>query len=249
MEKNIVNISFDDVVNKTMYELVDIDSVEITHHNNMVDLTIEDDETFVLANGILSHNSARGFMLNVRESNKLGMFSLQGKIDNVSKISSAKELMDIKVLRELMISTGLKVNQPPKEMNYGKLILATDADVDGSAISMLLINFFSLWGEEIFDKIYRVLPPLYSSHKKGSVTKYYYSQEEFSQNESNLRGHEIIFYKGLGSLDESAFGDMINNPRLIKIQWDSEATKYLSMLFDKNNENKRKDWLLTGTFE
>lgn len=192
--------------------------------------------------------SARGFMLNVRESNKLGMFSLQGKIDNVSKLSSAKELMDVKVLRELMISLGLKVNQSPKEMNYGKIILATDADVDGSAISMLLINFFSLWGYEIFDKIYRVLPPLYSSNKKGA-TKYYYSQEEFDANKNNLKGHEIVYYKGLGSLDENAFGDMINNPRLIKIQWDDESQKYLNMLFDKKNENKRKDWLLTGNFE
>lgn len=196
---------------------------------------------------ITEGQSSVGFFLSARGSNKLGLYSLQGKIDNVSKLTP-NEIVNVKVLKELISVVGLQLNKPPTNTNYGQIIFATDADVDGSSIAMLLINFFSLWGEEIFDRIYRVLPPLYSASKKGQPTKYYYSQEDFEKAQNSLKGYNCLYIKGLGQMSENAYADMINNPILVKIMWDGSAKKYLEMLFGKD-EQKRKDWLLTGDFK
>ena len=125
------------------------------------------------------------------------------------------------------------------EMNYGKIAVFSDSDVDGAHVLGLLLNFFSMWPELFHGgRIYRLTAPLYYC-VKGSDTKVFYTNEEYVA--ANLKGYEISYFKGLGSMPVEVYDQCINNPRLVKISLDDAAK--LEMAFGDSAE-ARKDWLL-----
>ena len=111
---------------ENFFQIVDI--VEISTKKrviNCIDLTIDEDESFVLSNGIVSHNSAMGSILQKRNPTKEGVYALKGKIKNARSLS---DLADNKEILELMQILNLDPHAPNSNCPYQKIVIATDAD-------------------------------------------------------------------------------------------------------------------------
>ena len=104
MEHSMNQIS---IIDSTLFELIDIDQLEeVNHLSNMYDITVEGDESFVLADGIISHNSASGMGLSVRDPKYHGFYSLRGKVLNTHGMSDY-DILKNKELSELIAIIGL----------------------------------------------------------------------------------------------------------------------------------------------
>lgn len=115
---------------------------------------------------------------------------------------------------------------------------------DGDSITGLLLNFFSKW-KELFEmkKIYRCITPLLVI-KKGKVKKYFYTQKEWEdfQSKNSLAGWDKPEYKkGLGSLEDEEYKEMIQNPRKVLIEWDEESETFLECWFGNDTEPRKKE--------
>jgi intein/homing endonuclease len=111
-------------------QLIDIDDIiETNEYVNMVDITVDIDNSFILSNGIISHNSAAGAFRKYRNAETQAAFSLRGKFINVSEITNQKLVQNTEAVN-LMAAIGLKLGQPIelKHLRYGKVFLYTDAD-------------------------------------------------------------------------------------------------------------------------
>lgn len=117
---------------------------------------------------------------------------------------------------------------------------------DGDSITALLVNFFSKW-EGLYDLgiVYRVITPLLVL-KKGNIKKYFYSLEDFNkwQQTNNIKNWtDVLYKKGLGSLEEDEFKDMMTNPKTLKFIKDENFKESLDTWFLKDTE-KRKNKIL-----
>jgi DNA topoisomerase-2 len=189
----------------------------------------------LLAEGL----SAIGALIKVRNPKTTGGYPLRGKPLNVRGMKPL-DIVKNKEMFELMSILGLEIGKPAENLNYGKIAIFADSDVDGSHIVGLLLNFFSLW-PELFEqkRIYRMVAPLYFC-TKGKDTKIFYSTNEF--NKANLKGYNVDYFKGLGSMPEEVYAQCVNNPYLIQIAADD--MNKLEMAFGDKAE-LRKDWLLS----
>lgn len=111
---------------ENFFQIVGIESIgNVKKVINCIDLTIEEDESFVLDNGIISHNSAMGSILQKRNPVKEGVYALKGKIKNARSLS---DLADNKEILELMQILNLDPHSPNSNCPYQKIVIATDAD-------------------------------------------------------------------------------------------------------------------------
>ena len=112
---------------ENFFELMEIDEITETQEIlNCIDLTIEEDQSFVLGNGIVSHNSAMGSILQKRDPKNDGVYALKGKIKNCKNIG---DLSDNKEILELMQILGLDPTSRNTEITgYKKIVIATDPD-------------------------------------------------------------------------------------------------------------------------
>ena len=210
-----------------------VNHIQATHPN-------PDERILFITEGL----SAIGPILSVRQSSKIGGYPLRGKILNVDGLSFL-EIMKNEVISELMSIIGLELGKPPTNLNYGKIVLMTDADVDGISIRGLLFKFFNLWGDELYkqNRIFIIKTPLYSA-KKANETKLFYSYDDFSKNAKQLKGYEITYFKGLGTMPIDVYDECINKPILTAITLtDDKDQQSLNMAFG-DDPNLRKKWLL-----
>ena len=227
-------------------ELIDITDIKDLHqHKNMIDISVKDDETFLLASGIVSHNSAKGSVLQARDSETEAVYSLRGKVKNAKKLSDLTgnvEWMDIMSILE--IEPGNK--KPPV---YDKIIIASDADPDGHHIRALIINFFHRWFPHVIEsgKLYMLVTPLVvcDFDKKR---KYFNTAEEFQKFvEANgvsgaLPVSNVKYLKGLGSLSYADWEYVMEHKTLFSVVDDRSADRYLDIAFG-DNAQKRKNFL------
>jgi DNA topoisomerase-2 len=143
----------------------------------------------------------------------------------------------------LMGSLGLRLGEDPENLRYGQILIYTDADPDGDAISALLINFFGRYWPELFDqgRIFRVLTPLVVA-KRGKETIPFYTKEEYQEWESKTdsKRWEVEYKKGLAALEDSEYEMIINNPRKIRIDRDSLYRDSLHTWFGGNSELRKQ---------
>lgn len=118
----------------SLFELVDIIEIEEYHKCNMIDIEVEEDHTFILSNGLISHNSAAGNGIKVRDPKKHGFFPLRGMPMNTFG-AKHKDILDNKELSNIMAILGLKFGMSAGEISmgieYGRIGILADADVDG----------------------------------------------------------------------------------------------------------------------
>ena len=236
------------IIDSTLFELIDIDQFEdVNHLNNMYDITVEDDESFIFADGIVSHNSASSMGLSVRDPKYHGFYSLRGKVLNTHDMS-AYDILKNKELSELVAIIGLDLTNPRlideegnSILNYGRIAVLTDADQDGASIFCLLLMFFSRWTELFSEgRLCRVNTPLYIARKKGKPDQYFYTSEEYEK--ADLKGWTVDYMKGLGSLEKNDYKRaVITEPFMTTITLDD--MEKLNMSFG-NNADKRKEWMM-----
>lgn len=225
-------------------ELIEIESITFyDEYVNMVDITVEEDESFVLSNGIVSHNSAKSSFRKFRNSQTMGAFPLRGKFINVSEIPVSK-VLENEEATGIMSSVGLHLGKIDfDDLRYGKIYISTDADVDGHSISAALINFFHKFWPEMYDAgmIYKVYTPLLVA-KKDKQNLYFYTDDEFQtwQKKNDVTKWNIAYKKGLGALGDEEYKDMFTSPKAVLISKDEAASKSLDCWFGKNAELRKE---------
>jgi len=230
-------------------ELIDIDEViKEDVYTNMVDISVDLDQSFLLSNGMVSHNSAGSAARKFRDPNKQAYFSLRGKFINVSEITYQKLTQNNEVVN-LMAAIGLKLGQKATRENlrYGKVLIYTDADQDGYSICGLLLNFFYKYWPEIFemDVIWKAETPLIvATHKKKGKVSFYTNDDFISWADKNShREWEIEYKKGLAALVDDEYKEIIEKPILTLIKKDDLSKETLSVWFGKDTEQRKIELL------
>jgi DNA topoisomerase-2 len=167
---------------------------------------------------------------------------------NVQKIQNNVEIQDL--VRAIGLEFGKKYKDT-SSLRYGKIVLTTDADLDGIHIKGLLINFFAYFWPELLKIgfIYEFITPILKA-KKGNKEHSFYTNADYQKWKSKSPvGWIIKYYKGLGTSSPKEardyFKDLKNH--LIPIKWDSDDnSEYIDMIFNKKRANDRKDWLGTN---
>ena len=151
---------------------------------------------------------------------------LRGKILNVEKATLDKILVNNEI-KSMIASFGCGIGDDfdIKKLKYDKIIILTDADVDGAHISTLLLTFFYRFMPELIHegKVYRGLPPLYKveyetteTGKRGKKKKSEYIFNDFELEKFKRRpGNKILHvqrYKGLGEMDAEQLWETTLNP-------------------------------------
>lgn len=195
---------------------------------------------------ICEGNSAAGSLKNGRDSNYQAILGLRGKIFNSEKETDLSKLLHDKgVIKDIvnLIGTGIDEAFNIKKLNYGKIVIATDADVDGQHISILLITLFFNHFRELIDegRIYEVVTPLYKL-TKGKEVIYVNTDEELSK--IDKKGYQIDRFKGLGEMDaDQLFTTMMDREKRqlkrITINDAKRAAKTIEDLMGKSVEPRR----------
>lgn len=199
---------------------------------------------------IMEGDSASSAFRKYRDPQTMGAFSLRGKFINSSEISNQK-LVSNKEAVNLMASIGLKLGQKInlKDLRYGRILIASDADVDGSSITALLVNFFYRYWPELFENkmVWKLETPIVAvTPKKGKKEKIlFYTQTDFDNwsVKNDLKNFEVKYKKGLAALVDDEYNDIINNPRMTLIKEDDLSNNSLDIWFGKSSELRKIELL------
>jgi DNA gyrase/topoisomerase IV subunit B len=187
-----------------------------------------DDALLALVEG----DSAMGFLLKVRDSNKLGAYPLRGVIMNTWDMKPADVLKN-KELGELVAILGLDINDPDSvdDMTYAGVATLTDADHDGAGhITPLIIAFFyKFWPRLLTEKRIHITRSPIMISTNGKDVKWFFTYTEANEFKSTCKGYNHRYIKGLGSLTEEEYDRVINNPVLDTVTVDDAS--YFQIMF------------------
>ena len=180
---------------------------------------------------------------------RYGVFPLKGKILNVKdatidKKTNNEELTRIKRILGLEHGRSYK---DIKKLRYGRVMIMTDQDVDGSHIKGLLINLFHTEWPELLQLNYLccLMTPLLKA-TKGGTTRCFFSASEYEKwAETAGNGWSIKYYKGLGTSTAVEAREYFTNMNTVRFQWDETAENHIDLAFNKKRADDRKDWLTT----
>jgi DNA topoisomerase-2 len=182
-----------------------------------------------------------------------GVFPLRGKCKNV-RDASVKQLMDNKEFNDLKKILGLqqdKVYTSLSDLRYGRLMIMTDADADGSHIKGLILNMIHFFWPSLLDLgfVVSMVTPIIKA-TKGSTVKPFYTDSTFREWYGDGKpGWKIKYYKGLGtstSVEAREYFKMIDG-LTVRFDPDETTTKSVVLAFDKTKADDRKKWLLEST--
>jgi len=168
---------------------------------------------------IVEGESAAGSSKMARNKEIQAILPLKGKILNVEKANPARTLSSEEITNMItVIGTGVGENFNLEKLRYHKIIIMTDADVDGEHIKTLLLTFFFRFMPQLIENghVFVALPPLYRIRKKKD--HYVYSDEELKRTIEKLGTTNVTRFKGLGEMSAVQLWDTTMNPRTRKIK-------------------------------
>lgn len=207
-------------------EQVDVYDIEVPHTHN-----------FALASGVFVHNSAK----QGRDRRTQAILPLRGKILNIEKTDDAKIYKNNEV-QSLITALGLGVKGDEfdsTQLRYHRIVIMTDADVDGAHIRTLLLTFFYRYQRALIEQgfIYIACPPLFKV-ERGRNHEYCYSDREKNQAIAKFpanANYTIQRFKGLGEMMPQQLWDTTMNPesrkmKQVEIEDAAEADRIFTIL-------------------
>ena len=199
-------------------------------------------------------DSAGGTAKQGRDRNFQAIMPLRGKILNVEKALEHR-MWENEEIKNMFIALGVTIGTPEdskalnlEKLRYDKIIIMTDADVDGAHIATLMLTFFFRKMKELIENghVYIATPPLYLV-KKGNNERYCWTEAERDSliEEMGTKGVHIQRYKGLGEMNAQQLWDTTMNPetrilRQVSIENAAEADRIFSMLMGDDVPPRRE---------
>jgi len=203
---------------------------------------------------IVEGDSAAGSAIQGRDSRFQAILAMWGKMLNVEKARADKIYGNDK-LSPLIIALGGGIGEDfdIEKLRYHKIIIMSDADVDGAHIRTLLLTFFFRYMRPLIENgfVYSAVPPLYKL-KRGKTERVAYSDEQRDLVSAEMRGEggakvEISRFKGLGEMDAEELWDTTMDPekrslRRITLEDARHADEIFTILMGEQVE-PRKEWI------
>jgi len=187
---------------------------------------------------IVEGESAGGSAKQARNKEFQAVLPLKGKILNVEKANPTRAFGSEEIANLItVIGTGVGEQFDLEKLRYSKIVVMTDADVDGEHIKTLLLTFFFRFIPQIIESgnLYVAVPPLYKI-RKGNKDDYVYTDAELKKAGEKIGGNfTVTRFKGLGEMNPSQLWDTTMNPKtrlMKKVAIDDavEADRVFSML-------------------
>jgi DNA gyrase subunit B len=192
--------------------------IPMTETMDVYDIEVPNTHNFALASGVFVHNSAK----QGRSRETQAILPLRGKIINVEKARMDKIFANNEISAIITaLGTGIGEDFNPEKLRYHKVVLMTDADIDGAHINCLLLTFFYRYMRPLVEAgyLYIAMPPLYKVTKnKKSYYAYNEADLEKIYSEIDKEGCSLQRYKGLGEMNPEQLWDTTMNPETRSMQ-------------------------------
>ncbi len=203
---------------------------------------------------IVEGDSAAGSAIQGRDSRFQAILAMWGKMLNVEK-ARADKIYNNDKLYPLICALGGGIGEDfdVEKLRYHKIVIMSDADVDGAHIRTLLLTFFFRYMRPLIENgyVYSAVPPLYKL-KRGKTERVAYSDEQRDQVSAEMRGEsnakvEISRFKGLGEMDPHELWETTMDPqtrtlRRITLEDARQADEIFTVLMGEQVE-PRKEWI------
>jgi DNA topoisomerase II len=208
--------------------------------------------TLILTEGDSAKVSAVAGVSEISKGRDLyGIYPLKGKLLNTRGDGKEKMIANNKEITELKRILGLQEGKEYKDiesLRYGKIMIMTDQDVDGSHIKGLIINFISSrWPSllQIDEFLINFLTPIVKIKKKNTESSFYnlYDFNEWYKNNNNGKGYTIKYYKGLGTSSPKESKEYFKTPKHLKYTYDDTSINAIDLAFNSKRADDRKEWL------